>query len=103
MPPVCRQRPTIAAVEPAVVRIDPTVVRVRAELHSSAGSGVGDAVRPGVVSADRDAARGPALDGEQQAVVVGRSPTVQVIHESVTLVPHTFEAEPPALVLIGGC
>src|SRR5438132_6927484 len=101
MPPVCRHRPAIAAVEAAVVRISPTVIGARAELHSPAGSSVGDAVRPGVISAERDAARGPTLDGKQQAVVAGRSSALQVTHESVTFSPHILEAEPPALVLIG--
>src|SRR3954463_8287685 len=104
MPPVCRHRPTVATVEATVVRIGPTVIRARAELHSPAGSRIGDAVRPRVVSAQRDAADGPALNGEQQAIVAGRSTALEVTHESVILPDsRIFQAEPPALVGVGRC
>src|SRR5262245_50275495 len=75
----------IAAIKSAVVRICPAVVEGSSNAEERAGPRIRDAVRPRVVRADGHAARRPALDRKQHAVVAGGTARFLVNHVAVVL------------------
>src|SRR5207302_9441043 len=91
----------------AIAAVKAPVVRIRIALGTGSdasftGHGVGDAVRPGVISAESDTTRGAALNRQQQAVITGRAARAYFLYRSVELSARRIrQTQHAALVGVG--
>src|SRR2546421_11564640 len=99
MSPVRRSVGAIPTVEVAIVGITPAA---RANIGVVFLPWIADAVRPGVIADDGQAAHRATFDGKQQAVVAGSSTAIDSIHKAVISADlYVFQTEPAALIGIG--
>src|SRR5262245_5469949 len=103
MPPVGRRGHAITAVAMTVVGIRPAVIKTCTD-DQGFSTRIRNAMGPGVVRAEGDAARCAALNGKHQAVVAGGSTGVDFRHEPVILSDRRIlQVETASLILVGCC
>src|SRR5690348_5061978 len=91
---------TVASVEAPIVWIEQSRTRIPGAV---ADSEIADAVRPGVIGADRQAAAQTLGQREHQAVVTRRPAIVVYVHiADQPGTRHPERIEQPPLVLVGG-
>ena len=82
VPAVGRRRRAIAAIETPAIRIG---VRGKVVVVDQREVGIANAVRPGVICIDADAAAGATLNGCYKSVVTRRGATIHRVHKAKIL------------------
>src|SRR5262245_355320 len=102
MSAICRRYCAVAAIGTSNVRIVPTSIRAPTRPAQFIASRITDAMRPGVIPADSDAAGSASLYGYKHPVIAGRTTAVYSDNVAVVLAGvGILQNKPPALFGVG--